>query len=76
MDIDMPIKNGYETTIEIIGIFKNIYRAIPPPIVACTAFVGEEERVKAEGVGMCGFINKPVKKSDILYCVQKYLNYK
>ncbi len=46
MDIDMPVKNGFETTIEILDIFTKI-KKLPPNIVACTAFVGEEEKKKA-----------------------------
>lgn len=40
MDIDMPLKNGIETTKEIIQFFKSI-EVIPCIISACSAFVGE-----------------------------------
>lgn len=38
MDIDMPIKDGYETTEEILDFYKEI-NLTPPIITACTAYV-------------------------------------
>ncbi len=42
----------------------------PPPIIACTAFVGEEERKKSSDCGMIAFINKPLSETDIGFCLQ------
>ena len=41
MDLDMPVKDGFLTTKEILSLYKQ-NNIIPPNIIACTAFVGEE----------------------------------
>ena len=33
MDIDMPVKDGYQTTEEIINLFKTTQVDIEPPII-------------------------------------------
>lgn len=43
MDIDMPIKNGYEASQEIIK-YCNSNDLKPPLISACSAYVGEEDK--------------------------------
>jgi len=56
MDIQMPMMNGYETTIKIKQkeASKNI------PIVALTASVGKDEIKNIQQCGMQGFIEKPI----------------
>lgn len=41
MDIDMPIKNGYQTTKEILSYFEMKRIHNPTPISACSAYVQE-----------------------------------
>lgn len=50
MDIDMPIKNGYQTTQEVISYFKSqgINKNRFTPISACTAYVSENEKNQAK----------------------------
>ena len=38
MDIDMPVMNGFDTTLEIIDYYKSINKEFPV-IVACSALV-------------------------------------
>ncbi len=57
MDIKMPILDGYEAT-EIIRANTNLFKR-STPIIAMTACVGEEERIKAFGCGMNNIIHKP-----------------
>jgi len=41
MDIDMPVKNGYETAMEICNYFTGKTEPEPSIISACTAFVSD-----------------------------------
>ncbi|KAL4438314.1 hypothetical protein ABPG74_009737 [Tetrahymena malaccensis] len=59
MDIDMPIKNGYQTTKEILNYYNN-QKVKPTVISACTAFIQESEKKQAKESGMKYYITKPV----------------
>ncbi|EAS02189.2 ATPase, histidine kinase-, DNA gyrase B (macronuclear) [Tetrahymena thermophila SB210] len=60
MDIDMPIKNGYEATQEILKYCTS--NDIKPPLIsACSAYVGEEDKKQALKEGMTFFITKPIE---------------
>ena len=74
MDIDMPIKNGYETTKEIIQLFKEYN--VSCPIVALSAFGHNESKEMALQVGMEEFIEKPLSHTKFEYLVDKYLGKK
>ena len=64
MDCEMPVKNGFEATKELITLMGK--RKIPNvPIIACTAYVGTEEKNKCFDCGMKGFMNKPVIINDL-----------
>ena len=61
MDIEMPIKNGYEATEDIRKFFSgSSFTDKQPIIVACTAYVSDEDKSKALSHGMDDFIKKPV----------------
>lgn len=47
MDIDMPVKDGHQTTKEILDFYKEI-NLQPPTITACTAYIQESEKMKAK----------------------------
>ncbi|MDR3547416.1 MAG: response regulator [Candidatus Pacebacteria bacterium] len=61
MDLDMPVMDGIEATIEIR---KN--GGPRPYIIALTAFASEAERSKCMEVGMDGFISKPLTKESLV----------
>ena len=62
MDLEMPIKNGFETTQELVGLGCEV------PIVAITSQeIAKEECFK---IGMVDFITKPFTKDQI----QRVLN--
>ena len=66
MDIQMPIKNGYQTTAEI----KNLKRYNKTPIIALTAGTLLGEKEKCLEFGMDDYISKPILKSkleEVLY---------
>ncbi|KAL4512428.1 hypothetical protein ABPG72_005430 [Tetrahymena utriculariae] len=64
MDIDMPIKDGYETTKNILQYFKKKNMS-PPKISACTAYVQEKEKKKAFDCGMTYYLTKPINNFEL-----------
>ncbi len=69
MDIQMPVLNGYDSTLKIRA--EGLNRGTP--IIAMTAngiqVVGE----RCMSVGMNDILLKPIKKSSFIECIQKYL---
>ena len=61
MDIQMPVMNGYEATeaIREMGL-------VDLPIIAMTANVMEDDRVRAINAGMNGHISKPIDVDSML----------
>ena len=61
MDIEMPVKNGYTAAEEIREFYnEEQYTGKQPVIIACTAYVSDEDNQKAINHGMDDFIKKPV----------------
>ena len=71
MDIDMPIKNGYETTKEIKKLLRDT--GIDVNIVALSAFSNEEAKEKAFAVGIVDYIEKPFSLTKMEFLMSKYL---
>ena len=69
LDIQMPIKNGYETTIEIRknNKLKNL------PIIALTAGIMIGEKEKCIEYGMDDYISKPFKLLELKTIINKYI---
>lgn len=69
MDIQMPIKNGYETTLEIrkFNDSKNV------PIIALTAGIIFGEREKCLEFGMDDYISKPIIQADLEEKLMKWV---
>ena len=61
MDIQMPIMNGYEATKSI----RNLASGKKVPIIAVTAGVEKEEKIKCIEAGMNDHISKPIMKGAI-----------
>lgn len=72
MDIDMPVKNGYETTIELKQIFKKFN--VESSIVALSAFSQKEAKEKALESGMIEFIEKPLTVTKLEYLINRFIN--
>ncbi|MBN2605149.1 MAG: response regulator [Bacilli bacterium] len=71
MDIQMPIMNGREATIEIRqrdAKYRNI------PIIAMTAHALEIERKKSLAAGMNDFLTKPVDMKTLFTVISKYVD--
>lgn len=73
MDIDMPIKNGYQATTEILELCKNSNLDIP--IIAVSAFEIKEEKHKALEFGMKDYLQKPVSKNEVVLSLKKYCQF-
>ncbi|KAL4462374.1 hypothetical protein ABPG72_003267 [Tetrahymena utriculariae] len=72
MDIEMPVKNGYETVQEIIQFYKSVEYNNIPIIIACTSYVGQEDCDKCIESGMRDFINKPILKTGFQNLILNY----
>ena len=70
MDIQMPIVNGYEVSINLREI------GIQIPIISMTANAFCDERAKSKEAGMNDYISKPVTKVALFDMVEKYLQIK
>lgn len=69
MDIQMPVKNGYEATADIRKI--NEGRNIP--IIALTAGIMDGEKEKCLEFGMNDYISKPIIKADLEQVLLKWI---
>lgn len=66
MDINMPILNGYEAT-------KQIKKAHPElPVIAQTAYVLSEDKMKAKEIGFDGFLSKPINKKKLFEYIEYF----
>ena len=72
MDIQMPIMNGYEATKSI----RNLASGKKVPIIAVTAGVEKEEKIKCMEAGMNDHISKPIMKGAIEETIIKWVDKK
>lgn len=70
MDVQMPVKDGIDATIDIRNAGKD-WSAVP--IIAITASHEDEVRIKIKACGMNDFIIKPFMPNDLLKQLTKYL---
>ena len=68
MDIKMPVMDGLEAT--------KLIREMRPdlPVIAQSAFVSDDCRMKAREAGCEAFIAKPIKQQELLEAIQVQLN--
>ncbi|HTH57207.1 MAG TPA: PAS domain S-box protein [Cyclobacteriaceae bacterium] len=71
MDIQMPDKDGYETTMEIRRMPDKHFKEVP--IVALTADILPEVKEKAFQSGMNDYLSKPFQQSDLQTIINKYV---
>jgi len=73
MDCQMPIMDGYETTLALMK--KMSIGDIPEiPIIGCTAFSAKEKLEKCLQCGMKEVVTKPLMKEKIKQLIKKYLD--
>ncbi|OMJ91105.1 hypothetical protein SteCoe_6362 [Stentor coeruleus] len=71
MDCEMPVLDGWETTIKIHELFESKEINFIPPIIACTAHTTEVIKIKCTQSGMDDIIVKPCP-TEILISKLKY----
>ena len=71
MDIDMPVKNGFETTKELKDLFNR--GNINAPIVALSAFNQNDMKEKANESGMDDHYEKPFTQENLEKIVFDYM---
>ncbi len=71
MDCQMPLKNGYAATKEILQ-YVDQYQLPHTPIVALTAEGTSGEKKKCFDSGMTDFLNKPIILEDLVSLLNKY----
>jgi signal transduction histidine kinase/CheY-like chemotaxis protein len=69
MDVQMPIMNGYDATINI----RNLPNGAQVPIIALTAGSVMGDMDKCYAVGMNDFVTKPYVKATIYNIIQKWV---
>ncbi len=67
MDINLPYKNGYETSQEIRMISKTV------PIIAVTAYAQDNDREKVLKAGFNGYVAKPIVENELFEIFKQYL---
>ncbi len=70
MDIQMPIKDGYETTREIR--LENRFEQLP--IIAMSAFAMDSDHQKSLDAGMNDFVTKPFQINELLKVLAKWID--
>jgi PAS domain S-box-containing protein len=68
MDIQMPLINGYEATMEI----RKMVSGKKVPIIAITAGTEKEEKEKCINAGMNDYISKPIPKGMVEEVIEKW----
>ncbi|HFQ4929821.1 TPA: response regulator [Vibrio vulnificus] len=70
MDINMPHMDGWETT----SLLRQQYSVRELPIIALTAFSGEEVYETCRRVGMSAHIGKPIVEAQLLEAIGQHLS--
>ena len=73
MDLEMPIKDGYESSLEIRNLYEKYESNLETRIIACSAHPIEEKHEKHKLYGMDEFITKPIIKERLIFLLGKYL---
>lgn len=68
MDIQMPVLDGYNATLRLR------HDGYSKPIIAFTAHAFQSEKERCFKVGFNDFLAKPIKKQELINCIQKFRN--
>ncbi|MDD2309448.1 MAG: ATP-binding protein [Desulfuromonadaceae bacterium] len=72
MDIQMPEMDGLQATRAIREYERDMGRGAAVPIVAMTAFAGNEDRQVCLDAGMDDYLTKPIKPGQLLQLLNKF----
>lgn len=67
MDLNLPIKDGYEATTDIRRLSKTV------PIIAVTAYAQMSDRQKVLSSGFTDYMSKPIEEEELIATIRKYL---
>ena len=73
MDIMLPEMDGYEITIKIREIEKELNVRHPVPIIARTANALDNDKEKCLKSGMNDYLSKPFTSGELIEIINKYL---
>lgn len=71
MDLMMPVKDGFQSTIEIRNLEDKMKSEIP--IIAVSADVTEMVTIKCKQIGMSGYLSKPFVKNDLVEIIERLI---
>jgi len=71
MDIQMPVMDGYEATEAIRALDNDYCKKVP--IIAMTANVFAEDKLKAMNAGMNGHVSKPIDTRELFTTLKSIL---
>ena len=72
MDVSMPVMGGHEAT-RLIQAHEAAHNLKPVPIIALTGHALKGDREKCMEAGMCDYLTKPVKQSELLDKIASWL---
>lgn len=72
MDINMPVMDGFTATQEIRKFEQKQALSSPIPILALTANVLDDFKIKCKACGMNDFITKPIKRDLVFKAIQRW----
>ncbi len=73
MDCHMPVKNGYDTTLEIRELEKTTGHHVPIIAMTANAMVGDRE--KCMRCGMDDYVSKPIEIEDIANLMGQWIDF-
>ena len=73
MDVSMPVMDGHEAT-SLIQSFEKDKDITPKPIIALTGHALKNDREECLKAGMCDYLSKPVKQSELLEKLELWCN--
>ena len=73
MDCNMPVKDGFQASLEIKDIYHQGMLKKNPYICALTAYQTQGFMDKCFKYGMDGFLSKPVKTADIKVILKRFI---
>ena len=68
LDMNMPVKSGFDCLSEIRKVNKNI------KIIAQTAYAMDNERIKCMEMGCNDYISKPINKDELFIVIRRVMN--
>ena len=74
MDVQMPEMDGLQATRAIREYERSVGRSMSIPVVAMTAFAGNEDRQVCIDAGMNDYLTKPIRATQLSLLLSKYCN--